>query len=42
VALDASGNLGGVGDITLVESEVALVVEHSGIVEGRAVIQLIE
>lgn len=42
VTLEAVHYLGGVGDVSMVEGEVSLVVEDSGIVQGRAVVKLVE
>lgn len=42
VALEAVDYLGGMGDVALVEGKVALVVQYPGVVEGRAVVQLVE
>ena len=42
VAFQAVINLGGGGDVSLVEGEVPLVIEDASVVEGRAVVQLIE
>ena len=42
VTLQAVHNLRWVGDITVVEGEVSLVVQRTGVVEGSAVVELIE
>ncbi len=42
VALEAVDDLGGVGDVTLVEGEVALVVQHSRVVQRGTVVELVE
>lgn len=42
VALEAVHHLGGVGDVALVEGEVALVIEGARVVERRAVVELVE
>ena len=42
VSLEAVHDLGGVGDVAMVEGEVALVVQDPGVVQGRAVIELVE
>ena len=42
VPLEAVDDLGRVGDVPLVECEVAPVVEDAGVVEGRAVVQLVK
>ncbi len=42
VTLQAVHNLGWVCDITMVEREVSLIVQGAGVVEGRAVVELVE
>ena len=42
VSLEAVHHFGGICDIAMVESEVALVVQGTRVVEGSAVIQLIK
>lgn len=42
VALQAVDNLRGVGDVTLVEGEVALVIQGAGVVERGAVVKLVK
>jgi hypothetical protein len=42
MAFHAVYHLGGVGDIAVVEGEIVLVVEHSSIVQGRAVVELVK
>lgn len=40
--LEAVHDLGGVGDVAMVEGEIPLVVEHPGIVQRRTVVELVE
>lgn len=42
VALQAVHDLGGIGDIALVKSKVALVVQSASVVERSAVVKLVE
>ena len=42
VLLQAVHNLGGVRDVALVEGKVLLVVENAGVIEGGAVVKLVE
>lgn len=42
VALEAVHHLGGVGDVSLVEGEVPLVIEGTGVVERSTVVELVE